>query len=116
MNRPALGVLRNRRAFVHRLADDVEDPAQCRLADGDGNGLPGIDHVHAAHDAVGRAHGDGPDLVAADVLLDFRDQLSGIDLHGDRVIELGQLLGLELDVEDGSDDLHHFTDVVFHNL
>src|SRR2546426_167963 len=55
---------------------------------------------------------NGADLVAADMLLDFRDELAVIEFHGHRVVQLGQLLGLELDVEDGSDDLDHFADAV----
>ncbi len=112
MNRPALGVFRNRRALVHRLTDDIENAPERGLADRNGDRLARIHDLHAAHDAVGGAHGDGADLVAADVLLDFRDQLSGIDLHRDRVVELGELLGLELDVEHWSNDLDDLSHVL----
>ena len=80
-------------------------------------GAAGVDDFHAAHDGVGRRHGDGAHLVAADVLLHFDDdadvgavrRLAG-DLE--RVVELRQMLGLELDVEHRSDDLDDLADVM----
>src|SRR6266566_4252833 len=111
MDRPPLGVLRDRRALVHGLPDDVEDAAERRLAHRDGDRLARVHDLHAAHDAVRRAHRDGADLVAPDVLLDFGDELATVHFHRDRVVQLGQLLGLELDVDDWSNDLHNFPNV-----
>jgi hypothetical protein len=47
VDRPALGSLRRRRLVVDRIAEDVPDAAECRLADGDGDRLSRVDDVGA---------------------------------------------------------------------
>ena len=88
-----------------------EDAAECRCADRHRDRSARVDHFHAALDAVGRRHGDGANLVAADVLLHF-ERRRGSSLpaivhadHAQRVVDLGKVIGLELDVEHRSDDL-----------
>ena len=118
VNRPARRVLRDRRAVVHRLAEHVEDAAERRGADRHRDRAAGVDDFHAAHDGVGRRHRDRAHLVAADVLLHLDDDVNrrrrrrrvAVDLE--RVVELGQMLGLELDVEHRADDLDDLADVV----
>ena len=117
VNRPAQRVLRDRRAVVHRLAEHVEDASERGRADRHRDRAACVDHFHAAHDRVGRRHGDGAHLVAADVLLHLDDDANVaavFRLGGDveRVVELGQVLGLELDVEYRTDDLDDLSDVV----
>jgi peptide chain release factor 1 len=117
VNRPPLSILRQRRTTVHRLTQDVEDSTQRSLANRSGDGSAGITYLHAPGNPVGGAHGNGPNLVLPDVLLHFgrefdRNCAAGIlDLEG--VIDLGQVLRLELHVEDRTDDLHHPPNVVF---
>ncbi len=113
---PPLRRGRNRLAFVDRLAQYVQDPPQRRFADGHRDRLAGIDDLHAAHHAVGRAHRDGAHLVTPDVLLHLRGQadrgraVAGmIDHH--RVVELGEVLRLELHVEHGPDHLDDLSDI-----
>ena len=65
----------DRAAFVHRVADDVEDAAHDGLADGHGNGGAGVGDFVAALEALGGAHADGADPVVAEVLLDFEGLL-----------------------------------------
>ena len=60
--------------LVDRLADDVPDPAERRVADGHADRRAGVDDVDAAREAVGRVHGDGADAVVAEVLLHLGDQ------------------------------------------
>jgi len=79
-------------------------------------GPPVVDDFHAAHDGVRRRHGDGAHLVASDVLLHFDGHVNvGAvrRLAGDlkRVVELRKVLGLELDVENRTDDLNDLSDV-----
>ena len=62
-------------AAVDRLAEDVPDAAERLLADRDADRPAGVDHVDAARQAVGRAHGDRADAVAAQVLLHLGDQV-----------------------------------------
>ena len=53
VNRPALGVFGDRRTFIHRLADNVQNAAERGLADGNRDRLAGVHDLHAANDAVG---------------------------------------------------------------
>jgi hypothetical protein len=98
VDRPPLGVLRDRVALVDRLPDHVPEPTERRLSDGDGDGRAGVEHVDAAGKAVGRIHGDRADAVVAQVLLHFCDERAGrrLDLEG------GQDLGKAIR-EDGVD-------------
>ena len=66
---------------------------------------------------VGRRHRDRAHLVAADVLLHFDRRRGSVAVRRpsprdlERVVELGQVLRLELDVEHRADDLHDLADV-----
>src|SRR6185503_15890919 len=95
--------------LVDRIAEQVEDAAQRGLADGHGDRAAGVDDLHAARQAVGGVHGDRADAVVAEVLLELADEElllgAGADallldlpvrvraLDGDRVVDLGQLVG-----------------------
>src|SRR6185437_2617965 len=77
-----------------------------------------IDCIHAALDAIRRRHGNGADLIASDVLLYFDSDLdrnAGLrrSLDAERVVQLWQMLGLELHVQDGADDLDDLAYVDF---
>jgi hypothetical protein len=113
---PALAV-GQRVAVVDRLAQHVEDPAQRHLADRHRDLRPGVDHVQAAGEAVGRVHRDRAHAVVAEVLLHLRNKRGGgavsggghADLEG--VVDRGQL-SLELRVDDDALDLDDLPDVV----
>ena len=76
----------------------------------------GVDDVHAADQAVGRAEGDAADAVAAEVLLHLAGQVDrdalvlGVDRQG--VVDLGQVPFVELGVERRADDLDDLADVL----
>jgi hypothetical protein len=75
-----------------------------------------IHRVHAAHDTVGGAHGDRAHLIAADVLLHLghdADRLGALArlLHFERIVQVGEVVRRELDVEHGADDLDDLPDV-----
>ena len=101
----------HRPQLVHGLADDVQHAAEGPQADGHGDGSAGVDGLHAAHHAVGGQHADAAHAVLAEVLLHLGDDVDGdsaaravvLDAHG--VVDGGHLL-VELDVDDGADDLH----------
>ena len=72
-------------------------------------------------DTVGGGHGHGPNLAPTDVLLHFRHQIdlvSGVRgrLEVEGIVDIGQVLRLELHVEDGTDYLHHPTDVLLSHV
>ncbi len=116
MDRPPFGRGRDRRTLVHRLAQDVEDAPERRVADGDRDRLALVHDFHPPHHPVGGAHRDRPHLVATDVLFDFegdvhRGRAVPRIVHAQRVVELGQLLRLELHVDHRTDDLDDFPHV-----
>jgi hypothetical protein len=121
VDRPALDAVRYRRPVVDRVAEHVENSSERGLAHWNGNRTAGILDSHPADDGVGRRHRHRAHLVTADVLLHLDDDVNGdarIGLLTDAqsVIKLGQVLGLEFDVEDGSDDLDHLSEIDFLRL
>jgi peptide chain release factor 1 len=101
----------DRAGFVDRIADDVHDPAEAGRAHRNDDRLAGVDDRLAAGQALGGVHGDGAHGVLAQVLGHFQHQAEGLagPLVGvgglQRVQDRGQV-ALELDVDDGADDLH----------
>ena len=77
-------------------------------------GAPVSTHRHAALQAVGRGHRDRAHLALAQVLRHLERELLRVGedvlvlhaLHQQRVVDGGQLAGLELDVDDRPDDLN----------
>ncbi len=116
VDRPALHRRGNLGPIVHRLAEHVQDAAERRGADRHRDRAPEVHGFHAADDAVGGAHGHRAHLVAADVLLhlgDDADVRAAVvdDLHLKGVVQVGEVVWRELDVEDGTDDLDNLPDV-----
>jgi hypothetical protein len=100
----------HRALFVHGLTENVEDPTQGGLTDGYGDGSPGVEGFHAAHQAVGAAHGHGTHPVIAQQLLHFGRQghvlaCGVLRLDAQGVVDLGQLAGREFNVEHRADHL-----------
>jgi hypothetical protein len=109
---PALFGVGEVAAVVEGFAEEVEDVAEDLFADGDGDGPAGIDAFHAADEAVGGAHADAADGVAADVLGDFAGEQGAVGaLDGDGVEDGGELAGLEFHVDGGANDLLDFSNV-----
>ena len=96
------------RLDVERLAQRVEDVAQGDVADRHRDRAAGVDDLGAAHQAVGRLQRDGAHHVVADVLRDLEGerlgQLAELDLGGERLVELRDVVAPELDVDDRADD------------
>ena len=73
--------------------------------------LAGVDHRLAAGQALGGVHGDGAHGVLAQVLGDFQHQAEGlagplVGVGGLQRVQDRRQVALELDVDDGADDLH----------
>ena len=105
----------DRAGFVDRLADDVHDAAQAwRGRPARGSALPVSITSWPRDQAFGGVHGDGAHGVLAQMLGHFEHQadlLAGawIGVGGlQRVQDRGQL-AVELDVDDGADDLDEAT-------
>jgi len=107
----------DRAGFVDGIPGHIHQAAQRNLAYRNRDGGAGVDDLHAALHAIGARHGDRADLVAADVLLHLDGHAhvhagirGRVDLEG--VVQLGQMAGLELDVEHRADDLNDLADCV----
>ena len=81
------------------------------VADGHGDGLAGVSHVLAAHEAFGGVHGDGADRVLAQMLGDLEHQALALVGGLQRVENFGQM-PVELHVDDGAHHLANLTDFV----
>ena len=101
----------DRAALVDRLADHVEDAPQRLRPDRHGDRRAGIDHLLAAHHAVGAVHGDAAHGALAEFLRHFQHQRAVADLGVQRVLDERQI-AVELHVDDGAHHLGHATDDV----
>ena len=116
VNRPALLRLDRPIGKVDRLAEHVQHAAERLGADRHRDRLAEVDRFHAALHAVGRLHRDRAHAVLAEVLLDFGDDVERlapslrVALDAQRVVDRRQVAGLELDVDDRSDDLDDLAD------
>ena len=94
---------------VERLADDVPHVSERLDTDRNLERRAGVAGARAATETVGRLHADRFHDVVTDVLRDLGDDRVGsfVRLTRDleRGIDLGQVLGWELDVDDGADDV-----------
>jgi len=101
-----LGV--NGTTLVDGLTNDVDDAAESLRADGHLNGGLSVDDGLATHETLGGVEGNGAHVVATQVLGDLKDEtvLGAFDL---KRIENGREFTLELDVNDGTDDLGNLT-------
>ena len=101
-------------ASIGWITGDIENTAQYAFAhwhrDRSARGL----HAHAAGEALGGAHRDGTNPVFAEVLLDFEGEVlvDPSDFEGDfeRVVDFRKraVCRVELDIDDGADDLDDF--------
>ena len=98
---------------VDGVAKHVEDAAEGRRTDGDGDGAAGVDRLGAACQAVGGGHRDAAHPVVAEVLLDLADERLALAQDLDRVEDRRQLAGRELDVDDRAGDGDHVADGAF---
>jgi hypothetical protein len=71
----------DRPALVHRVPGDIEHPSHDTLADWNGDGPAGIRDLETAFEAFCAGHGNGPDPLIPEVLLNFEYQLDGLAAH-----------------------------------
>ncbi len=105
--------------LVDRVADDVQDAAEGLPPDRHRDLLAGIDGVLAANQTIGGIHGDGSDDIFTEMLGNFQHQviLLVIDRwigNPERIVNRRQLARLELYVDNRTDDLRYFPDVLTH--
>ena len=96
----------HRAALVNRLADDIEDAPERLRPDRNLNGPPGVAHLGAAHEALGRIHGDGAHRVLAEVLRDLQNEALA-EVLGLQRVEDHRQLAFKVDVHHRA---HHLGD------
>ncbi len=100
----------NRTGFVNRLTDHVQDAAEGLGTNRHNDLLAGIEHLLTADQTVGTVHGDGPNRIFTQMLGNFQNQVPlpvinrGVG-YFERVVDLGELAGIELNVDNRADDL-----------
>ena len=71
----------------------------------------GVEHFRAAHEPVGRVHGDRAHDILAQMLRHFEHEAASLDLGFQRGQDFRQI-GFELHVDDRADDLVDAADIV----
>ncbi len=112
MNRVAL-LGRHRTESVNGLTEHIHHATQRCASDRDRDRSAQRNHLHAAHDALGRRHRHGAHAALTQVLCDFRDDVDRFrpdktiarDPH--RVMNFRQMMLGKLHVDDRADDLHN---------
>ena len=94
----------DRARLVNRLADHVHDAPKRLLAYRDGDGVAGVGHFLAAHEALGGVHGDGADGAFTEVLRYFQDEAVAMVLRLKRV-QYRRQRPVELHVHNGACNL-----------
>jgi hypothetical protein len=91
--------------LVNGLANDVHDAAEGSLADGDEDGRARVDDLLAPDETLRTVHGNGADGVLAEVGSDLKHEAATVEVLDLKGVEnLGKLLRVELDVDDGTND------------
>ena len=94
--------------LVEALAEGVEHVALDLVTHGDRDRAAEVGDLLAADQAVGGLHRDGADQVVTQVLRDLQGQglreVTELDVHGERAVELRNLAARELDVDDRAGD------------
>jgi len=97
--------------FVNWLTDDVHDTAQSTFADRNPDWSTSIDDLLSTDETLGTIHGNGSDRVLTKVSSDLEDETTAMEVLDFKSIENGwQVLGLELNIHDGTDDRLNVTD------
>ena len=94
--------------FVDGLANNINNAAEGLLTDGHHNGSTNVHNGLSADKTFSRVQSDGADVVATQMLSDLEHEsvLGALDL---KRIENGGKCALELNVDDGTNNLRNFS-------
>ena len=91
--------------LVNGLANDVHDAAEGTLSNGDFDRCTRVNDLLATDETLSTVHGNGADRVLTEVSGDLEDETTTVEVNDLESVENGgEVLGLELDVDDGTDD------------
>jgi peptide chain release factor 1 len=100
----AFRLRRDGAGFIHRLADDVHNPAERFFAHRHRDRFASVSNGLPAHEPFGRVHGDGAHHVFAQVLRNLQHQPVPVIVRFQRVQNARQVF-VELNVDDSADNL-----------
>ena len=95
----------HRPTLVDRPSEHVHDAAERLHAHRHHDRRVGVDHLHAAAQAVGAAERDGAHDAVAQLLLHFEREPDLVELQ--RVVDFGDLVARKLHVDDRADALNN---------
>jgi hypothetical protein len=104
VNRAVL-VRLDRTTLVNGVASDVHDTTKSRVTDRNGDGSTGVLGGSTSDETLSTVHGNATDNVLTQMLGNLKDELLAIVLSLERVENGRELSAIELDVDDGTDDL-----------
>ncbi len=102
-----------RARLVHRLADHINDAPERLRADRHLDRAASVRHLLAAHEALGRVHGDGAHRILAQVLRHLEHEARAVVFRLQRVENCREVI-VELHVDDGARHLPNATNTVCH--
>jgi hypothetical protein len=104
-------------SLIDGLTDNVHDSTEGLGTDGDGDGCTSVDNLLTSNETIGTFHGDTSTGVLTQVLGHFEDEsttfgslLVTFELNVEGVQNGGQVGGVELNIDDGTDDGLDLTD------
>jgi peptide chain release factor 1 len=100
----------DRTTLVDGVASDVHDTAKSSGTDGDGDGSASVLSLGASDETLSTVHGNASDDVLTQMLGNLQDELLAIVLSLERVQNSRELGGVELDIDDGTDNLVNLAD------
>jgi peptide chain release factor 1 len=95
--------------LVNGVTSDVHDTAKSLRADGDGDGSTSVDSLSASDETLGTVHGNAADDTLSEMLRNLEDELLTVVLSLEGVENGRELGSIELDIDDGTDDLVNLT-------
>ncbi len=99
--------------FVNRLADNVQDPAQCGFANWNGDWAAGVFDCLTTNEPFRRVHSNAANSTFAEVLGNFQNQFLAVVFGCQRVQNFRQVVA-KLDVNHGANHLSDFALCVSH--
>ena len=91
--------------LVNWFTNDVHDTTQSTLSDGDPDGSTSVYNLLATDETLGTVHSNSSDRVLAEMSSDLEDETTAVEVLDFKSIEnRWQIVGLELNIHDGTDD------------
>lgn len=99
--------------LVNGFTDDVHDTPEGGLADRNHNGSAGVDDLGPTNETLGTVHSNGSDRVFTQVGGDLKDEATAMEVLDLKGVEDGrEVVGVELNVDDGTNNGFHGSDVL----